>query len=305
VKTGWIFPAFISEYIGHEDQILDSLSSDFESLLKLASDVTGENLIGFQIGTNNFMDKENLNQYLSYVFSCSVTHLLKKNNHKPDYISGLSMGIYAALYAGESITFEDGLRCIKEAYDLSVANLNGYEFGMGAIIGLTYEELHEITKSVSENVEIVNSNGIHSFIVSGISPDVKKVAMKAQDEGAFHSGLLAVSCPYHSKFMNNIATEFQRYVSCLDIKSSMFPMVSVIDQSVFKAPEEIINELARNLDSEINWFKTMKTMLQLRIHSFIECGAGRSLYKIGKFIEGDFTIIPLNKLSGYLDKPYK
>ena len=304
MKTGWIFPAFISEYIGNENQILNSLTSDFDLLLKRASDVTGKDLSVFQVEGNNFMDREDLNQYLSYIFSCTITDILKRENLKPDYLSGLSMGIYAALYAGGSISFEDGLRCIKKAYDLSVENLNNYEFGMGAIIGLTYEDLDQINKSTSKNVEIVNRNGIHSFVISGISADVKTVALKAQDEGAFHSGLLDVSCPYHSKFMRNIANEFQKYVSLLDIKPSDIPVVSLIDQSIFKSREEIINELSRNLDSEINWFKAMQTMIHLNITTFVECGAGKSLYKIGKFIDGDFAIIPINKIPGYLEDSY-
>lgn len=301
MKTGWIFPAFISEYIGNEDQIFSSLSYDFNTLLETASEVTGENLNSFQIGTNDFMNKEDKNQYISYVLSCAVTNILKREGLKPDYLSGLSMGVYAALYAGGSICFEDGLRCIKEAYDLSVKNLNRYEFGMGAIIGLTYEELNEITLSVSNDVEIVNTNGKYSFVISGISSEVKQVAMRAQSEGAFHSGLLAVSCPYHSKFMKTVASEFKNYVTNLDIKTSEIPMISLIDQSLFRFRKEIVNELARNLDSEINWYKSMQTMINLGIHTFIECGAGRSLYKIGKFIEGNFNIFPMNKLSGYLD----
>jgi len=246
------------------------------------------------------MDQEDTNQYLSYVFSCTIANILKRENFKPDYISGLSMGIYAALYAGGSITFEDGLRCIKKAYDLSVSHLNDYDFGMGAIIGLTYEELNQLNQSTSKNVQIVNTNGLHSFVISGISSEVKSVAMKAQEEGAFHSGLLDVSCPYHSKFMTHVAHEFQKYVSRLDIKPSAVSIVSLIDQSVFKSREEIINELSRNLDSEINWYNAMQTMIDLNIKKFIECGAGRSLYKIGKFIDGDFAITPINKLPGYL-----
>jgi malonyl CoA-acyl carrier protein transacylase len=300
MKTGWIFPAFISEYIGNEDHILRSLSSEFDGLLHQASRIIGEDLSNFDIERNNFMNQEVLNQYISYVFSCSVTGILKRENLKPEYLSGLSMGIYAALFAGESLTFDDGLKCIKQAYHSSIAHLKDYDFGMGAVIGLTHGELQQISRSVSNRVEIVNTNGKHSFVISGIYDEVKEVAEKAQKEGAFHSGLMDVSCPYHSRFMTNTANDFRGFVSGLDIRTSKIPLISVIDQSVFQEREEIINELCRNLDSEINWYETMKRMIQLKMDVLIECGAGRSLYKIGRFIEGDFSIIPLNKLKKYL-----
>lgn len=301
MKTAWIFPAFISEYIGNEDQILSSLSSDFDTLLKRAAEVTRTDLNSFELGTRNFLNDEQKNQYLSYVFSCAVVNILKSRGLKPDYLSGLSMGIYAALYAGNSISYEDGLRCIKAAYDLSVNRLNQYDFGMGAIIGLTHGELDNIVHAISNDVSIVNTNGLHSYVISGISSDVQRVALKATEEGAFHSGLLDVSCPYHSKFMSDVALEFYAYVNTLNIESSGIPLVSLVDQSNFRKREEITRELARNLDSEINWYRTMKTMNEMGIQSFIECGAGRSLYKIGKFIEGDFTIYSINKLNSYLN----
>jgi len=301
MKTAWIFPAFISEYIGNEDQILSLLSSDFDALLKRAAEVTQTDLNSFQMETNDFLAEENKNQYISYVFSCVVVNILKRRGLKPDFLSGLSMGIYAALYAGNSISYEDGLRCIKEAYELSDNRLNQYDFGMGAIIGLTHEELDNIIHSISNDVDIVNTNGLHSYVISGISSDVKQVALKARTEGAFHSGLLDVSCPYHSKFMKDVASEFHAYVNELSIETSEIPLVSLIDQSTFRYREEIAHELARNLDSEINWYRTMKTMIELGIETFIECGAGKSLYKMGKFIEGDFRILPINKLPGYLN----
>lgn len=300
MKTAWIFPAFITEYIGQEDQILSLLSSDFDRLLLRAAEVTETDLYSFQMGTNDFRTEELKNQYISYVFSCAVVHILQKRGLKPDFLSGLSMGIYAALYAGNSIAYEDGLRCIKEAYELSEHRLNHYDFGMGAIIGLTHEELSQIVLSIGSDVDIVNTNGHLSYVISGISSDVKRVASTAQTEGAFHSGLLDVSCPYHSKFMKEVASEFHAFADQLTIKTSDIPLVSLIDQKPFRHRKEITQELARNLDSEINWFRTMLTMVEKGIHTFIECGAGRSLYKIGKFIEGDFKIISLNKLPGYL-----
>ena len=39
------------------------------------------------------------------------------------------------------------------------------------------------------------------------------------------------------------------------------------------AEEEIINELSRNLDSEINWYNAMQTMIDLNIKKFIQLKA--------------------------------
>ncbi|MCH7516085.1 MAG: hypothetical protein IIB08_02980 [Bacteroidetes bacterium] len=68
-----------------------------------------------------------------------------------------------------------------------------------------------------------------------------------------------------------------------------------------KTADDVKNELVRNLNTRINWLKTMGKMLSLNINTFVECGAGKSLYKIGKFIEGDFKIYSLNKLDEFVN----
>ncbi|UCG27310.1 MAG: ACP S-malonyltransferase [Bacteroidales bacterium] len=302
MKKGWLFPAFVTEYIGTEVRILDFLSSDFRDLLVIASEIAGKNLTDFEIRDCNFLDKEFENQCVSYVFSCAITDLLKRHNHSADYLSGLSMGIYAALYAGGSVSFEVGLQCVKKAYDLSINGLKDYSFGMAAVIGLTQEELEAIIRETGDNVRIVNTNGIHSFVISGVISEVETAAFKAHSEGAFHSGLMDVTCPYHTDYMHEIALAFQTYLKNHEINDSSIPIVSVIDQSMITSQEQIVNELARNLDTKINWYQTMLKLIHLGVGTFMECGAGKSLYKIGRFIEGEFKIVHINKLPAYINR---
>ena len=49
MNTAFIFPAFISEYLGNEIQILDSLSSSFQQNLTLTSKITGINFEQFSL----------------------------------------------------------------------------------------------------------------------------------------------------------------------------------------------------------------------------------------------------------------
>ncbi len=81
--TGFIFPAFVSEYSGNETEILREQSDDFDDLLKKASNHLGLDLTVFDIRNNNFQDHELNTQFMSYIFSCAVSDLLKSKKVSP------------------------------------------------------------------------------------------------------------------------------------------------------------------------------------------------------------------------------
>jgi len=296
MSAGFIFPAFVSEYKHDEPEILRQFSDDFERLFKEASLITGSNLTAFHPVKNDFRNHELESQFISYIFSCAVSDILKKNKIKPDYLAGYSMGLYAAMYCGESVSFGDGLRLIKSAFELiRGAGLNA-DTGMGSIVGLERNDIEKLITG-KPDVTIANTNGTYSFLISGIKTDISDMLESARLEGALHVSLMNVSCPYHSAWLNEASDKFRNIIEKdIVINDSLCRIVSGLDQRIFSGREEIIGELAANLNHPINWMKTMEKMISLNVNRFIECGAGTSLHKIGKFIEGDFRIIVVSEL---------
>ncbi len=294
--TGFIFPAFVSEYKDDEHELLRQLSDDFDHLLKEASLKTDSSLTKFHIKENDFRDHELKAQYISYIFGCAVSDILKRNEVTPDYISGYSMGLYSALYSGGSITFAAGLDLIRRAFELIKGTLRTTEKGMGSIVGLERKDILKLLSN-KPGVTIANTNGIYSYMISGIRSEIEEVLELARLEGALHTSLMNVTCPYHTPLLDEASGNYRKFVEKeVAIKDSGYRIVSGIDQRIFSEKKEIIRELSANLNHQINWMKTMEKILNLKVNRFIECGAGTSLYKIGKFIEGDFRIITLSEL---------
>ncbi len=301
IKTAHLFPVFVSEYIGNEKKIISEYSNDFDSLLTSASKIVDCDLSDFNIQTNNFLSDELKSQYIAYIFSCAVSNILKQKNIVPDYVAGYSMGLYGALYHCRSISFDDGLKLIQNAYNIISNSINNEKFGMGIVAGLEYQDIDKIICQNSIDVEIVNTNSSNSYVISGIYSEIDKILFLAKQEGAIHTRLLPVSIPYHSKFLCDAAKKFNNYLKKVHIKPSLYALVSSIDQRIIKTKEDVEKELVRNINSKIYWLNTMLKMINLDVKVFIECGAGKGLYKIGKFIPGDFKIYSINKLGRFID----
>jgi len=297
MSTGFIFPAFISEYLGDEPKILGAYSEDFSQYLNEASLHLSIDLNSFSVDNMIFIDNELNAQYISYIFGCSLSNILKYRLIDPSYIAGYSMGLYACLYCGEAITFKQGLDLIRKAYDLIKETTDHLEAGMGSIVGLSRKDINELIKDNISDVQIVNKNGTHSFLLSGIKPAIIRILEVAKADGALHTAMLNVKSPYHTRLLDQASVIFAKFITeNIQIEDSSYKIISTLDRRTFQSASEIQKELVDNLNSNIDWLETMEKMIGSGINQFIECGAGNSLFRIGKFIKGDFKIYTVNNL---------
>lgn len=297
MKTAFIFPAFISEYIGTEVQILDSFSMHFRENLNTATKISGIDFAHFSLDDTSFTEDELRSQLISYIFSCSLSEALSSKGIKPNLLAGYSMGLYAAMFTGGVINFKDGIRLIIKAFKLSKKALGEMKAGMGSIIGLTKKEINIIILSNNQAVEIANTNSVHSHLVTGQTDAVNELLNQAREIGALNVSLLNVQTPYHSRLLKGTQTEFTQFISQeINLKESKFPILSSINQHIIESTDKIRNELTNNLFERINWMNSFEKILSMGIHRFIECGAGKSLQKISRFEAGDFKVYPMNKV---------
>ena len=294
-----VFPAFGCKYLGNEKGILDGMSPDLAELTARAAgavDFSVDMLRSFPGG--DFPD-ELQSQYAAYLYSCAMSNVLKRLGVHTDLVAGYSMGLYAALYHAESLTFEQGLEFIRAAFELIRSDASRIDSGMGLIVGLGREDVERLMAR-SDDLEIVNVNNRHSFLVAGYERNVRDVLAEARSIGALNVQYLTFRSPYHSRFMNGAADRFRDYCSGTRIYDPLYPLVSTVDLREITTWEDVLTDLAANINHPIDWHETMKRMIGLGVDSFIECGPGRSIYRMAKFIEGDFRVYYLHTLNDLL-----
>lgn len=203
------------------------------------------------------------------------------------------MGIYAMFYYTRSITWENGLRIIKKAYESVLEIIPPNMFGMGNIIGLDLTDINILLHD--EEAEIININGSHNFFISGKLPAIHNILEKAKNEGALHARMLPVGCPYHSKFIRESIGSFGNFINNLEIKTPSIPAISCIDQREITDSAGIRMELINNLITALNWQDTILKLNGKGVSLFYECGAGISLVKLNKFIPGEHKTLKFNQ----------
>jgi malonyl CoA-acyl carrier protein transacylase len=292
----FIFPAFTSDYTNHPGQQIPGFATHFQSMLQTAAKQVDPSLADFTFNGNTFLDDELRTQYITYIYSCAASSLLRKYGITPIMNVGYSMGIYASLFDAGSVSFETGLELIRLAYLSLMRAIGSRSFGMGSLIGLSGRDIHHLIDQADLQIEITNQNAAHSFVVSGYHHDIMKLMELAKVEGALHTRDLKVSIPYHSSYLKEGAMHFAREISHLEVKHPGNQLISLIDQTFLTSPEIIRQELINNLFYALNWFRTKQVMLERRISVFVECGPSKGLVKNSKFVEGDFLFYSLGSL---------
>ncbi|HNZ41910.1 MAG TPA: hypothetical protein PLI16_06850 [Bacteroidales bacterium] len=295
-KTAHLFPAFVPEYLGIETSVIESYGIKLQPYLDSASELTGENLSEFDIIHNNLLGNQLKSQYITYIISCCISDLLHEKKILPDYISSYSMGIYAALYHCGSIDFGTGLQMITAAFSAIENNLPAHPQAMCSIGGLNSKDIREIMQPYIEDVYIINQNSEYSFLLSGQKNSLEHIVQGAVKMGALQTRMLPVTHPYHSPLLKNASTVFNNVIKKMSIGENRLPYVSAVTREIIKGRNDIIAELTSNIFNGFHWHKTFLFLLDKGVDTFIECGAGDSLYRLGKFIEGDFNIVTLKKI---------
>jgi len=254
----------------------------------------------FDFRENDFLNDELKSQYISYIFSCSIADILKSQFIRPAFVSGYSMGIYAAMYYCGSVTFIDGLLLVKSAWEnISRVAATG-KYGMGMIVGLIEPDILDLLHG-TEDVRICNQNNPHTFIISGKYDEVKRILNSAKAEGALRTNMLPVSKPYHSGFLKNAVPGFSKIVRGINFTDPAYRYISNIDQKIINTGDGLIREVIDNLYSRMNWLDTMNMLLRQGVDIFFECGAGDGLTRNFRFIAGDFKSFSVNKLDQFIE----
>lgn len=297
--TAFIFPAFVNDFSDLPGENFPGYSEQFNLFLNEAGNIIDLPPGDFNLSSGNHPGDELMVQYYTYLCSCAASVILRKMQIRPEFTAGYSMGIYAALFDAGSITLETGLLLIRNAFQSLRSAITGTACGMAALIGLDRNDIEQLILKSDLRIEITNQNATHSFVLSGLLSDVSALLIAAREEGALHTRDFPVSVPYHYSLLERGANVFAGTMAGLQIAPASNPVLSLIDRKELLSPDDLRNELVRNLYHPLNWLKTQEYLMQLGISRFIECGPSKSLKKNARFIQGDYSFLTLDEISTF------
>ena len=214
-----------------------------------------------------------------YVTGYAASAVLRSLGIQPEGFAGHSIGEYAALAAAGVISFEQGLKLVQERGRLMQEAAQKHPGTMAAILGLAPEKVSEVCKQAeSEGVCVpVNFNSPEQIVIAGAKNAVEKAVALAQAAGAKRVIALNVSGAFHSPLMSDAAHALRSLLAKVPFKNAAGPVAMNADGQLQTQAAAIQDRLAQQLNSSVQWIKSMTALKEQGFTTFIECGAGRVL----------------------------
>ncbi len=210
---------------------------------------------------------------------------------QPAYVAGHSLGEFGALVAAGALSFEDGLRVVRERGRLMKQADDKSPGGMAAIIALDREVVERVCADVREQtgeyVGIANDNCPGQIVISGTETALDIAMAQIKDQGAKIVKRLAVSIGAHSPLMTEAAAEFRRVLEATPFRAPSVPIVTNATAGPLTDPGEIREAVAQQLTSPVHWTDSMRWLIAQGVTRFVEVGPKDVLTKLIKRIDRD------------------
>jgi [acyl-carrier-protein] S-malonyltransferase len=279
----FVFPGQGSQYVGMGASLLER-SPEAAAIMKRADAALGYPL-SRMIAEGPAEDLDLTINAQPAILATSVAYLeaLKADaaragvELRPVALAGHSAGQYAAAVAADAIDFETAIRLVHERG--RVMQEHGIDGGMGAVVGLTDEQVDDIVDQARAHGEIsvANQNAPGQIVLSGVIPALVFALEMSKTVGARRAVQLTVSVASHSPLMRRARDEFGRVLAMVPFKDPKIPMLGNVHATVIQTADGLRRELTEHLVHGVQWTNTVRHMAADGVTDFVEIGPGRVL----------------------------
>ena len=300
-KTALVFPGQGAQYTGMAKDLYESFQVAKE-VIDRADSLMDFDLISMMHDEDkkSELSKTENTQPALLTHSMAIMEILSKyESFKYDACLGLSLGEYSALTAANAMDFKDAVSLVRKRGLIMSNEVADGEGAMCAVIGANRELIEEcILKLESGTVEIANYNSPAQIVISGEKAAVEEAAVLLKENGAKRAIMLDVSGPFHSSLLKGAGEKLKLELDKVDMKEPSVDVVSNVDASIHKDPDEIKSILVKQVYSSVLWEDSISKLIDEGFDRFIEIGPGKTLRafikKIASKKKADVEIINID-----------
>jgi [acyl-carrier-protein] S-malonyltransferase len=201
----------------------------------------------------------------------------------------LSLGEFTALTAAGAMSFEDGLRVVRQRGRFMQEACDATCGGMAAVIGLDEAPTREVCAKAG--VVLANLNCPGQLVISGASDKIAEAVELAKAKGAKRAIPLPVAGAYHSPLMASAQRKLQAELAQVKLSTAAVPVVSNVTGRPHGSPGEISTRLVEQVTSSVRWEESMRYLLAQGFTRFVELGPGTALSGFMKRIDKNVRIL--------------
>ena len=208
--------------------------------------------------------------------------------------AGLSLGEFTALTAAGALSFEDGLKVVRQRGRFMQEACAATQGGMAAIIGLNEAATREVCAETG--VVLANLNCPGQLVISGPSDKMASACALAKAKGARGAMPLTVAGAYHSPLMASAQPKLEAELARVTLTPPTVPVIANVTAQPHGGPGAIRARLVEQVTSSVRWEESMRYLLGQGFTRFIELGPGKALSGFMKRIDKTTQVLNVEDL---------
>jgi [acyl-carrier-protein] S-malonyltransferase len=281
-RVAFLFPGQGAQAVGMAGELCNTLPAA-RALFDRASAILGFDLLNACTnGPKELLDSTAVSQPAIYVASLAALEQLRQT--EPDAekdcvaAAGLSLGEYTALTFAGALSFEDGLRLVRQRGEAMQAASDARPSGMVSILLLEPARVEEICQQASSKglIRIANFLCPGNLAVSGDLAACEEAERLATAAGA-KTVRLAVAGAFHTPIMQPAVERLTAALAGVALSPLRVPVWANVTAKAYTSAEEVKPVLARQVVEPVRWEETMRGLVEAGVDRFYEVGPGRVL----------------------------
>ena len=248
------------------------------------------NILGFSITEIMFgedaeaLKQTKVTQPAIFLHSVILAKVLG-DSFKPEMVAGHSLGEFSALVSAGYLSFEDGLKLVSQRAIAMQKACEQNPSTMAAVLGLENEVVEQICSKIEEIVVPANYNCPGQLVISGSNKGIDIACEKLTEAGARRALKLPVGGAFHSPLMEPARAELENAIDSTNFSEGICPIYQNVTATDITNPEEIKENLKKQLTASVFWTQTMQQMIADGLTSVTEVGPGKVLQGLFKKVD--------------------
>lgn len=283
----YVFPGQGAQFSGMGKDLYEG-SELAKELFEKANKILGFNITDIMFeGRAEELKETKVTQPAIFLHSVILAKVLG-DNFQPKMVAGHSLGEFSALVAASYLTFEDGLKLVSQRAMAMQKACEANPSTMAAILGLEDVVVEQVCASIDGIVVAANYNCPGQLVISGSNEAIAEACEKLTETGARRALPLPVGGAFHSPLMEPARVELETAINNTPFSEGLCPVYQNVTASAVSNPEEIKENLVKQLTASVRWTQSMQAMISDGASSVTEVGPGKVLQGLFKKVDRAF-----------------
>lgn len=193
-------------------------------------------------------------------------------NEAPDVVTGLSLGMYAAMGAAEVFSsYVDTVIAVSERAKILYEIHKKSPGGMAGFVGIALHQLEPILAKTGAKLAVMRDRARNSVVIAGAEHELKQTELEVKKNGVRKFEALAIFGRFHHEGNQDGQSPFRDVLDSLSLNNPKIRLLG--NHAIFlDTADDAVNHVVEQLVQPVDWDKTIDVLAEIGVTRVIETG---------------------------------